>query len=244
LTQHVEAAAGEPGRPRRRAKLGTTVVEQLVDDIVRGALPPGTTLRPEIDLCDEFGVSRTVIRESVKVVQEKGLLRIEHGRGTTVNDPRQWNLLDGVVLTAVIAHDDHATFLDELVAVRAALEAEMASTAAGARTDDDLVRIGGELELMRENLERTPDFAAADVRFHDMIMAASGNRLGRTIVNSIHDKARTSMRYHGEYNEAVMRRTLDEHEAIRSAVETGDAEAAARAMRTHILDSWQRRRPT
>jgi DNA-binding FadR family transcriptional regulator len=119
----------------------------------------------------------------------------------------------------------------------------MAAAAAGARTEEDLARIGGELALMRENLARTQDFAAADVRFHDMIMAASGNRLGRTIVNSIHDKARTSMRYHGEYNEAVMRRTLAEHEAIRSAVEEGDADAAARAMRTHILGSWRRRRP-
>jgi DNA-binding FadR family transcriptional regulator len=243
VTQHVSAATDDPGRPRRRAKLGTTVVEQLVDDIIRGALPPGTALRPEIDLCDEFGVSRTVIRESIKVVQEKGLVRIEHGRGTTVNEPRHWNLLDGVVLTAVIAHDDNATFLDELVSVRTALEADMASAAAGVRTDDDLARIGAELELMHVNLDRTPDFAAADVRFHDMIMAASGNRLGRTIVNSIHDKARTSMRYHGEYNEAVMRQTLDEHEAVRAAIEAGDADAAAAAMRAHILGSWQRRRP-
>ncbi|MFL6119533.1 FadR/GntR family transcriptional regulator [Actinophytocola sp.] len=248
MTQDLAAGAGtvepDPRRPRRRAKLGTTVVEQLVDDIVRGVLSPGTTLRPEIDLCDEFGVSRTVIRESVKVVQEKGLVRIEHGRGTTVNEPRHWNLLDGVVLTAVIAHDDNATFLDELVAVRTALEAEMAGRASHTRTDDDLLRIAAELDLMRANLYRTPDFAAADVRFHDMIMAASGNRLGRTIVNSIHDKARTSMRYHGEYNEAVMRQTLDEHEAVRAAIEAGDAAAAAAAMRAHILGSWQRRRPT
>ena len=67
-------------RPNRSAKLGTAVVDQLVDDIVRGVLAPGATLSPEADLCEEFGVSRTVIRESVKVIQEKGLLRIQHGR--------------------------------------------------------------------------------------------------------------------------------------------------------------------
>jgi GntR family galactonate operon transcriptional repressor len=132
LTQHAPSGpwtgdSARPDPPARRprrvrpAKLGTTVVEQLVDDIVRGALRPGSALPPEGDLCEEFGVSRTVIRESVKVIQEKGLVRIEHGRGTQVTDPRRWNLLDDVVLTSVIAHDENATFLDELVSVRTAL---------------------------------------------------------------------------------------------------------------------------
>ncbi|WP_344486145.1 FadR/GntR family transcriptional regulator, partial [Nonomuraea monospora] len=233
-------------RPRRSrpAKLGTTVVEQLVDDIVRGALRPGSALPPEGELCEEFGVSRTVIRESVKIVQEKGLVRIEHGRGTQVMDARQWNLLDDVVLTSVITHDENATFLDELVSVRTALEADMAAAAARLHTAQDDERIGAELGTMRASLASPADFGAADVRFHDMIMAASGNRLGRAIVNSIHDKARTSMRYHGEYNDSVMRQTLAEHQAIRDAIAAGDAEGAATAMRRHILDSWNRRRPT
>ncbi|MEV6150010.1 FadR/GntR family transcriptional regulator [Nonomuraea sp. NPDC052129] len=254
MTQHAEgpwtddAVRPQPPakRPRRERapKLGTTVVEQLVDDIIRGTLRPGATLPPEADLCEEFGVSRTVIRESVKVIQEKGLVRIEHGRGTQVTEPRQWNLLDDVVLTSVIAHDETAAFLDELVTVRTALEAEMAAAAALARTSDDDQRIAEALGVMRSNLASPPDFGAADVRFHDVIMAASRNRLGRAIVNSIHDKARTSMRYHGQYNEEVMRQTLDEHQAISDAISAGDPEAAAAAMRTHILDSWNRRRPT
>ncbi|MGN9841037.1 FadR/GntR family transcriptional regulator [Nonomuraea sp. H19] len=252
MTQHAPAGpwtgdAAQPDPPRRRrarpAKLGTTVVEQLVDDIVRGALRPGSALPPEGDLCEEFGVSRTVIRESVKVIQEKGLVRIEHGRGTQVTDPRQWNLLDDVVLTSVIAHDENATFLDELVSVRTALEADMAAAAALAHTPDDDERIAAALGVMRSQLHSPPDFGSADVRFHDIIMAASRNRLGRAIVNSIHDKARTSMRYHGEYNEAVMRQTLDEHQAISDAIVAGDPDAAAAAMRRHILDSWNRRRP-
>ncbi|GAA3548699.1 FadR/GntR family transcriptional regulator [Nonomuraea rosea] len=255
MTQHAPAGpwtgdVAQPGPPARRsrrerpAKLGTTVVGQLVDDIVRGTLRPGSALPSEGDLCEEFGVSRTVIRESVKIVQEKGLVRIEHGRGTQVTDPRQWNLLDDVVLTSVIAHDENATFLDELVSVRTALEADMAAAAARAHTPQDEERIAAELGVMRARLDSAPDFGAADVRFHDMIMAASGNRLGRAVVNSIHDKARTSMRYHGQYNEAVMRQTLDEHQAISDAIAAGDPDAAAAAMRRHILDSWSRRRPT
>src|ERR1041384_1920660 len=139
LTRHIltdpfrafNVPATDVAPPRvRGAKLGTHVVQQIVNDVVRGALNPGSTLPPEAELCDQFGVSRTVIRESIKVVQEKGLVRIEHGRGTQVTDPRQWNLLDDVVLTSVIAHDETAAFLDELVTVRTALEAEMAAAAA------------------------------------------------------------------------------------------------------------------
>ena len=238
------AFAAEERRPIRSAKLGTNVVERLVDDIVRGALPPGSSLPPEADLCDKFGVSRTVIRESIKVIQEKGLVRIEHGRGTQVNDPRHWNLLDNVVLTAIIAHDATATFLDELVATRAALEVDMAAAAAKARTSEDEQRLIAALETMRADVGRVAEFAAADVHFHDVVMAASRNRLGRAIVNSITDRARTSMRYHGEYNDAIMRQTLAEHEAIHDAIMAGDADAAAAAMRVHILGSWSRRRPT
>jgi DNA-binding FadR family transcriptional regulator len=227
----------------RGTKLGTNVVQQIVNDIVRGVSSPGSTLPPEADLCDQFGVSRTVIRESIKIVQEKGLVRIEHGRGTQVTDPRQWNLLDDVVLTAIIAHDANLSFLDELVATRTALEADMAAAAANSHTSEDKLRISAALELMRSKIDNVAEFAAADAHFHDMVMAASRNRLGRAIVNSIHDKARGSMRYHGEYNEAVMRRTLDEHQAVHDGILAKNAEAAAVAMRAHISGSWSRRRP-
>lgn len=238
------ASAGEPTPPRARGtKLGINVVQQIVNDIVRGVLTPGATLPPEADLCDQFGVSRTVIRESVKVVQEKGLVRIEHGRGTQVTDPRQWNLLDDVVLTAIIANDANLSFLDELVATRTALEADMAAAAATSHTGEDRLRISAALELMRSKAGNVAEFAAADAHFHDMVMAASRNRLGRAIVNSIHDKARGSMRYHGEYNEAVIRQTLDEHQAIHDAVLARDPAGAAATMRAHITGSWSRRRP-
>jgi DNA-binding FadR family transcriptional regulator len=165
--------AGEVPPRVRGSKLGTSVVHQIVNDIVRGLLNPGSSLPPEADLCDRFGVSRTVIRESIKVVQEKGLVRIEHGRGTQVTDSRQWNLLDDIVLTAIIAHDANLSFLDELVATRAALEVDMAATAAGSRTEDEMAGIGAALERMRSTMEHAVEFSAADAHFHDMVMAAS-----------------------------------------------------------------------
>lgn len=219
------------------------MVHQLVNDIVRGLHQPGSSLPTESDLCEQFGVSRTVIRESVKIVQEKGLINIEHGRRTQVTDPRQWKLLDDTVLTAIVDHDANASFLDELVATRAVLEAGMAGCAAGTHTADDVRHIGAALEQMRGRVGRVAEFAEADVHFHDMVMVASRNRLGRAIVNRIHDKARSSMRYHGEYSDAVMRQTVAEHTAVHEAIVAGDRAAAEASMRAHIQGSWQRRRP-
>jgi DNA-binding FadR family transcriptional regulator len=88
------------------------------------------------------------------------------------------------------------------------------------------------------------DFAVADVRFHDLVMEASGNRLGRAIVTSIHGKARTTGRYHGSASPESIAQTLLEHEQIVDALTARDPSAAQERMRTHITDSWARRRPT
>jgi len=241
----IESAAHAEPVPRqvRAPKLGAAVVHRLVNDIVRGVYPPGSCLPTENELRDQFAVSRTLIRESVKIVQEKGLINIEHGRRTQVTDPRMWNLLDDAVLTAVVAHDANTSFLDELVATRAALEAGMAASAAGTHSADDDRQISAALEQMRCHVGRAGEFAAADVHFHDMVMAASGNRLARAIVNRIHQKARASMRYHGDYSDAVMEQTVVEHEAVQEAILASDPTTAGAAMRAHIQGSWQRRRP-
>ncbi|MFI7300456.1 FadR/GntR family transcriptional regulator [Streptomyces sp. NPDC050121] len=74
--------------PRRQTgRLSDTVVTCLVDRIVGGAFPPTSALPIEAVLCEEFAVSRTVVRESVKVLEEKGLVRAAPGSGTRVPAP-------------------------------------------------------------------------------------------------------------------------------------------------------------
>src|SRR5690606_25514354 len=96
---------------------------------------PGDALPTEALLSQQFGVSRTVIRESVKRVEEKGLVTVVQGRGTTVNPPSTWNVIDPVVLSALVDHDDDLGVLDDLTVVRASLEASMARAAAERRTE-------------------------------------------------------------------------------------------------------------
>jgi DNA-binding FadR family transcriptional regulator len=240
--------SAQPGRPPARAagrgaRLGTALVQQLVDDIVAGVFPPGSLLPPEAELCDRFDVSRTVVRESVKVVQEKGLVRILQGTGTRVTDPGSWKMLDEVVLASMIEQDESLTILDELIVVRAALERVMAAEAAEHASEGDRDRLRAALETMRASRGTVALFAEADVVFHDVVMEISGNRLARAVVTAIHDHARANVRYHGSYTTEAVEETLAEHQRVTDAVVAGDQEAAELAMQAHILDAWARRRP-
>jgi DNA-binding FadR family transcriptional regulator len=153
-------------------------------------------------------------------------------------------MIDDIVLTSLVEHDETLGILDELIAVRAALEEEMAGLAATTATSEQLTLINESMTRMREVAGVVADFAAADVHFHDLVMEASGNRVGRAIVTSIHGKARTTGRYHGSTSPESIASTLVEHQRVLDALTAHDATAAHDGMRAHITDSWARRRPS
>ena len=247
-------------RPERPS-LGDTVVTALVERIVGARLEAGTALPSELEIGEQLGVSRTVVRESLKRLQSKGLILSRQGVGAVVLPMASWDLIDDVVLDALVRHDDSLAILDDLVRVRAALEMMMAEEAArrplppslapapssrprppDADTAEGLERIRAALVQMEEVRSSTVDFAKADVEFHAAIMELSGNLLGQAIVTSIHDKARTTDRYHGATSDERFRVTLEEHRVILAAIAEGRPVDAGRFMRAHIVDSWARRR--
>jgi GntR family galactonate operon transcriptional repressor len=232
-----------PVRPRRSGRLGDTVVTYLVDRIVSGAYPVDAALPTEPELCDEFGVSRTVIRESIKLLEEKGLVRATPGRGTRVLESPGWNLLDPIVLEAQIRHDRGLAILDDLVNVRAALESDMAAQCARTITAPQQRALADQLDVLAALIADAESYGAQDVVFHELIMAASGNRLGHAIIHSIHSRARLSSRYNGTPTADDLRQSMAEHRRIEALIRAGDADGVAALMRTHIVGSWARRRP-
>ncbi len=222
--------------------LGVAVVEGLVDAIVSGQMQPGDSLPPEGPLSEHFGVSRTVIRESVKRIEEKGLVTIARGRGTQVRPTTSWNILDRVVLTSMIKHDETLGILDELSVVRAHLESIMAAEAARVRSEDELQRLDRAMQRMRETIDDQAVFRAADLEFHEVVMDISGNRLAESIARILMERALESWRYHGVDPADAFAITLREHEAIHAAITGQDSVRAQDAMNGHILDSWRRRR--
>jgi DNA-binding FadR family transcriptional regulator len=230
--------------PRRlpAGRLGVAVVAELVDLIVTGQLQEGDLLPPEGPLSEHFGVSRTVLRESVKRLEEKGLVTVSQGRGTQVRAPGYWNMLDPVVLSSLIDNDESVGVLDELTIVRASLESAMAGAVAGSHSTDELRRLENALTTMRESESETDSFRQADVVFHYALMEISGNRLAENIAKQLYKRAVESSRYQGIDPPDAVALTLKEHQAIVDAIARNDTAAAEMSMHDHIHGSWKRRR--
>ena len=218
------------------------MVAALVDQIVGGELEPGASLPTEPALSQAFGVSRVVIREAVKLLEEKGLARVRQGHGTTVTPREEWNLLDPVVLEATIRHDDAMAILDDLIDVRVALECDMVRSAAERMTSDDLASLDRLLGELESELTESERYQETDTRFHDLILRCSGNQLGRSIIRSIHPYARASTRYNPSADEEDIRRSHVGHVAIYQHLARRDGDAASAAMEEHIRGTWALRK--
>ena len=96
-------------QPRARApieRIGLTVLREIVEAIVTGEYPPDAPMPTESVLSEQFGVSRTVVRESMKRLQEKGLVTVAQGRGTSINPRTSWNVLDPLGIEALVQNDE------------------------------------------------------------------------------------------------------------------------------------------
>ena len=232
-----------PARRLPRARLGVAVVEELVELIVTGKFKEGELLPPEGALCEHFGVSRTVLRESVKRLEEKGLVQVGQGRGTQVARSGSWNVLDHVVLSAMIDSDETLAVLDELTVVRSALEAKMAGAVASRHTTAELGRINRALSVMREARRESDVFRQEDVVFHFTIMELSRNRLAENIAKNLYRRALENAQFQGIDFHGAFEFTLRGHTEIYEAIAAKDVRAAEEAMRLHIEQGWERRRP-
>jgi DNA-binding FadR family transcriptional regulator len=231
-----ESIAGRP------ARLSVVVINVLVDEIVSGRYPAGSLLPPEPELCRSFDVSRPVVREAMKALEEKGLARAQQGRGTTIAPPDEWNLLDPMVLEATIRADVGMEVLDELVDVRVALESDMTRAAAQRMSDTDLAELKLLLDELHGQIKDVDLYQETDTRYHDVIMRCSGNRLGRSIIRAIHPHARASSRYNPPADERDIRRAHAGHVAIYDHLLNRDADGAAAAMQKHIRGTWTLRK--
>src|SRR5579862_2020014 len=153
-----------------RRRLASVVVEDLARRIISGSLPASAPLPTEEALCREFGFSRTVMREGLKLLEERRLVRVEQGRGTTVQPREQWNMLDRDVLRIALEYDEQMTLISDLVAVRRVLEGQMARAAAARLTDEELGALARIIEQMAAAVDDYPRFDALDHAFHRILM--------------------------------------------------------------------------
>jgi DNA-binding FadR family transcriptional regulator len=227
---------------RRPASLAKAVTAELVQRIVRGKYPPGTVLPPEPVLCETFSVSRTVVREALKILQEKGLVQIRQGSGTTVRESAAWNMLDELVLSATIAEDDTLAILDDVVVTRRLLECDMANVAARLATPEVIEQLRALVDRMDELVDDQASYHKHDHAFHDAVMQASGNRIARAVVRSLETQVANTARYMGQTARDLCVASNQGHRRIYERIAAHDPNGAAEAMFTHITDAWLVRR--
>jgi len=231
-------------RSRRPARFASVVVEELAQRIVSGALPAGALVPNEPALVEQFGFSRTVIREALKLLEERGLVRVEQGRGTTVQPRDSWNLLDPLVLRIALAHEHDVALLDDLIGVRRLLEREMARIAARRLTDDELAALSAIVDQMANVIDDYEEFRRFDLAFHAVVMSASGSEIGRSIVRTIHRYAGDAPPLNSPGTRASLERTVTEHREILEALNARNGELAAARTAAHIESAWAERRHT
>jgi len=234
--------ASPPAWVRRPTNLARAVTAELVERIVRGAHPPGTPLPAEPALCETFSVSRTVIREAVKILQEKGLVQVRQGSGTIVTSPTMWDMLDELVLAATIAEDESLEILDDLVVTRRVLESDMANLAARLADQDTVDRLRALVDRMDELVDDHITYADHDRAFHDTIMQASGNRIARGVVRALESQVINTARYLGQPQRALCVASNLGHRRIYEHIAAHDPGGAAEAMFRHITEAWLVRR--
>ena len=167
-------------------------VDLLGEAIVTGRYPVGSTLPPEPVLCEELGVSRTVIREAVKSLIAKGLLVTGPKVGTRVLNEEQWNWFDPDVVIWQSRAGLSREFLRDLQELRRLVEPVAVRLAAARATPEDIADIEAAYAGMKQAIEHGGDYVSSDLRFHQALMRASHNRMVGQMSKALGALLRTS----------------------------------------------------
>ena len=238
------SAASRPSRGGRNDRRGLPdqIVGELLSAVARGDYPPDSRLPPEAELAALTNVSRLTLREAVKVLRDKGVLRVEHGGGTFVNPPAQWSALDAELLASRTALEGGSAgqLAEQVLEARRVVEVGIAGLAAQRRTEEHLDRMSAVLDRMCASHEADDvvGFSLADSAFHDGFMQAAANPFLAALLDPIRtlaEQVRITTSYAPENRKAAIRGHSDILEAIRN----GDPEAAQRAASDHLDDTQE-----
>lgn len=216
----------------RRTRLRDRAADQLLEMVVSGGLEPGERLPPERELCAHLGVSRTVVREALNLLEARGLISIEHGRGAVVSggDPRAVRDALGLLLRV------QPKTLWELLEIRGILEVEVAGLAAERAGPEDVAAMHHQLDRMRESIAAPEGYVDADVEFHALLARGARNDVLLTMLEPVVELLRASRRVSAARVGNALR-ALGEHGRILDRVEEGDAGGAREEMRTHLAET-------
>jgi len=216
--------------PIHSARLYEQIAAQIEERIIEGDLECGDKLPSELELANQFGVSRTAVREAIKALRAKGLVEVQPGRGTFVMDGASQLLRTS--LGQVLKISDKGR-LDNLIEIREILEPKIAALAAERAEQSDIQAMQSAIDAMDVSIEDADAFIEADLAFHLALSHATKNILIPLLIDPIVDLLQ-EQRVRIFNMEKGSERGQDHHKRILACVVDGDAKATYDAMEAHL----------
>jgi DNA-binding FadR family transcriptional regulator len=213
-------------RSFRRGRLSEQVVAELERTIIEEYPEPGTRLPKEAELADRFSVSRIVIREAMKILEDRGLVAVRAGRGTITKAPTP----DQVKASLLRLFRDQPiptlSEMERMMELREVLEESVARLAAIRATPEDLKKIKHALTDMTDSSRGAEEIIQADLRFHMAVAEASHNRFFQMVLEPLTNVFIQQIKLTDSYTVGV-----DLHRQVYEKIATGDPIAARQAVR-------------
>ena len=213
------------------------ITREVAVRVMKGVYPPESILPNEGQLIEEFGVSRTVLREALKTLAAKGMIVAKTKIGTKVLPEACWNMYDPQVLSWQIDAGMDLNFLNKVFEVRQALEPAAAAMAAIRRTSENLRRMRLFLTAMARPQHTRNSYAEWDLHFHQEILFASGNPFMLSFSSIIETSIFRAFKVSAPVDSGErLRASIARHHAVLEAIACGDAAAASSAMSQVIVE--------
>ncbi len=223
----------------RKRNLCGQMAHHLGIMILNGEIKPGEAIPPEEKLMAEMGVSRTVLREAIKLLEAKRLLASKPKIGTRVLDPEHWNFLDLDVLNWWVETDLDHTYLIHMVELRRAMEPQAARILAEHAGPEDLEALDEAIEKMRQSITSFEAWMEAEVFFHTLILRLPRNPLFNSMANVVQYLLKASLKVTNpcpDDNPA----SVPLHEDVVRAIHEHEPSRAEEAMLTLFADAITR----
>jgi len=225
----------ENQRPAREERLSEMVAGTLGRRIVSGHYKPGEILPTEPKIQAEFGVSRTAVREAVRLLSAKGLTASRPKIGTRVRPMVEWNMLDSDVLRWQVDQNPSDDFIHALFEMREILEPAACSLAAERATATELGAIGLAMDGIQTHPRGSAEQIEADVDFHKAILDASHNPMLRSVGAMI--QSALTITFSLGWRTVMAEDAVLQHRAVYDAIRKRDRDAAFLAMRKLLRNS-------
>jgi DNA-binding FadR family transcriptional regulator len=212
-----------------RRSLHGQIAAEIGEQIMHGRLAPGDVLPNEEDWSRRLGISRTALREAIKVLAGKGLIESRPKTGTRVRAREFWNILDPDILAWRLTVRRGGDYAHELFELRRVIEPAACTLAAERATADQLARLDRACDGMELAGDDGELFAAPDLLFHQTILRMTGNELIASLAALIEAALSMSFRL-SNANPAGQRHSVPLHRAVALAIRARDGGRACKAM--------------